>query len=496
MYIKDSHVKGFARMMKISQHLELKQQLTPQQVILSTLLQMPVLALEQKLKTEMELNPLLEEDIDLDQEEPEEEMSADDEAEDTESFEEEEDVLDYDSVEEDVSWEDLIHDESQYDYVPRQSGGEEEEYERPDAYKPSVYEHLINQLHEAVEDEEEFRIGEYLIYNIKEDGYLDPELDLTMVAQVFQTTVEKVEKVLRKIQGFDPVGIGSRNLQECLLVQLEEMEETWVRNVAIEIIKNYWEDFANKRYEKLMADLNLDEEVFKEIIDLITSLNPKPGEAYFDTRLNYIVPDFIVEKVDGKFIVTLNEGDLPLLRISPYYLRLLQNGKGVGSEVKSYIRKKLEAARWFLNAIQQRKNTMLKVMNAIVEKQYDFFDKGPDYLKPMIMKDIADEIGMDISTVSRVVNGKYVQTEHGVFELRSFFTEGIQTADGEEVSTQKVKNRIKELIEKEYDLNGKPFSDQELVDILNKEGFQIARRTVAKYREQLGIPVARLRKKL
>jgi RNA polymerase sigma-54 factor len=485
-------------MMKISQHLELKQQLTPQQVILSTLLQLPMLALEQKLKTELELNPMLEEglDMELDQEMPEDNDEIDTDEKNEDDSEVEEDVLDYDNVEEDINWDELINDESQFDYKPPRDPDEDEEVERPNAYQPTIYEHLIQQLHENVDDEVEFRIGEYLIYNIKEDGYLDPEIDLENVAMIFNVPGEKVEKVLKKIQKFDPVGIGARNLQECLLVQLEELDDIWIHDLARTIVKNYWEDFINKRFDKLEQALEVDRESIREAIEVIQKLNPKPGEAYFDTKLNYVVPDFIVEKVDGKFIITLNEGNLPPLRISPHYLKLLSQRKGVNKEVRSYLKKKLEAARWFLNAIHQRRETMMKVMTAIVNRQYDFFDKGPEHLKPMIMKDIADDIGMDISTISRVVNGKYVQTDFGVFELRSFFTEGIQTADGEEVSTQKVKQRIKELIENEYQLNGKPFSDQQLANILNKEGYNIARRTVAKYREQLGIPVARLRKKL
>lgn len=484
-------------MMKISQQLELKQQLTPQQVILSTLLQMPMLALEQKLKTELELNPMLEEDLVLKEEVPEEEeLEIAEERDSEENMEEESDVLDYEEVEEDINWEELVNDESQFDYKPKTSSGEEEEFERPDAYQPTIYEHLIQQLQENVENELDFRIGEYLIYNIKEDGYLDPEVKLENVAMIFETTPQHVEKILKKIQKFDPVGIGARNLQECLLVQLEELDDIWIHQLAREIIKNHWDQFINKKYEKLAQDLEVDIEDIKEALEVIQKLNPKPGEAYFDTKLNYVVPDFIVEKIDGKFVVTLNEGNLPSLKISPYYLKLLSQKKGVNKSVKSYLRKKLEAAKWFLNAIQQRKITMLKVMNAIVQRQYDFFDKGPEHIKPMIMKDIAEDIGMDISTVSRVVNGKYVQTDFGVFELRSFFTEGIQTADGEEVSTRKVKNRIKELIEKEYEINGKPLSDQQISNLLKKEGYDVARRTVAKYREQMGIPVARLRKKI
>ncbi|GAB4175498.1 MAG: RNA polymerase factor sigma-54 [Calditrichia bacterium] len=483
--------------MKISQHLELKQQLTPQQIILSTLLQLPILSLEQKLKTEIELNPMLEEgmDLDLEQEMPEDNNEPEKSEEmESETMDGEEELLKYEDVEEDINWDDLLNDESQFDYKPRNP--DEEEYERPDAYNPSMAEHLLGQLQEVVDNELDYRIGEYLIHNIKENGYLDPDLDLGQVALIFGVEQQYVERILKKIQKLDPVGIGARNLQECLLVQLEELDDIWINNLAREIVKNHWDNFINKRFDKLVQHLEIDMEDIREVMEIIQKLNPKPGEGYFDSKLNYIVPDFIVEKQDDKFIITLNEGNLPPLRISPHYIQLMSKKKGVSREVKTYLKKKLESARWFLSAIQQRRQTMMKVMQAIVNRQYDFFDKGPEHLKPMIMKEIAEDIGMDISTVSRVVNGKYVQTEHGVFELKSFFTEGIQTADGEEVSTNKVKQRIKELVDKEYELNGKPLSDQQIMDILNKEGYNIARRTVAKYREQLGIPVARLRKKI
>ncbi|MEJ2055910.1 MAG: RNA polymerase factor sigma-54, partial [Calditrichaceae bacterium] len=293
-----------------------------------------------------------------------------------------------------------------------------------------------------------------------------------------------------KIQRLEPTGVGSRNLRECLLVQLEDRNQQ--KSIAYKIIKDFFEDFKNKRYEKIIDILEISRDEFQESIDQIIRLNPKPGEGLFDVRSNYIVPDFIVEKVDDKFVVSLNDWNVPPLRISNTYKKMLFDKKGTDKETRQYIRKKVESARWFISSIYQRKLTMMKVMEAIIEKQRDFFEKGPEYIKPLIMREIAEMIDMDISTVSRVANGKYVQMDYGVFELKYFFNERIENEDGEEVSTRKIKNRIKEIIETEDPK--KPLSDDKLSNLLKSQGFPIARRTVAKYREQLQIPVARLRR--
>ena len=264
--------------------------------------------------------------------------------------------------------------------------------------------------------------------------------------------------------------------------------------LAVTVISDHFEDFKNKRYDKILTELEIDRDELKDIIELITGLNPKPGLGLYNTKHNYIIPDFIIEKVEDEFVVTLNDWNIPPLRISKTYKQLLHSKNNTDKETKQYIRKKIESAKWFISSIYQRKNTMLNVMQSIVEKQYDFFAKGPSHIKPLIMREIADMINMDISTVSRVANGKYVQTDFGVFELKYFFTERIQTDDGEEVSTRKVKERIREMIEKENP--DKPMSDEKISQILTNEGFPVARRTVAKYREQLNIPVARLRRKI
>ena len=340
--------------------------------------------------------------------------------------------------------------------------------------------------------EKEFAIGEFLIWNIRDDGYLDASVSLETVARNFEVDVETVEKVLKKIQHLDPTGVGSRDLRECLMVQLEEKGQT--DSLAYIILRDHFEDFKNKRFQKILTELQIDRDTLQEAIDQIVKLNPKPGEGVFDARTNYIVPDFIVEKVGDEFIVSLNDWNIPPLRISNTYKKMLLNKSNIDKETKQYIRKKVESARWFINSIYQRKITMLKVMEAIVQKQREFFEKGPEYIKPLIMREIADMIGMDISTVSRVANGKYVQTDFGVFELKYFFNERIENEDGEEISTRRIKNRIKEIIEQED--HHKPLSDEKISAMLKKEGFPIARRTVAKYREQLGIPVARLRRSL
>jgi RNA polymerase sigma-54 factor len=338
----------------------------------------------------------------------------------------------------------------------------------------------------------ENQVGEYLIWNIRDDGYLDDSLHIENVAKIFECEPALVESVLQKIQKFDPPGIGARNLQECLLIQLNNMKKA--TDLAKVILRDHFEDFKNKRYDMILNELEIEKGMLKDAIDEISHLNPKPGIGVLSSKQNYIVPDFVLEKVDDEFVVTLNDWNVPPLRISRTYKKLLQNRKNTDRETRQYIRKKIESAKWFINSIYQRKITMLNVMRAILEKQYDFFSRGPAYIRPLIMREIAEIINMDISTVSRVANGKYVQTDYGVFELKYFFNERIETDDGEEISTRKVKTRIKEMVEQEDPK--KPMSDEKISKILTGEGFPIARRTVAKYREQMDIPVARLRKNI
>ncbi len=487
-------------MVHLSQTMRLEQRLSPQQILLSTLLQLPILNLEQKIQTELELNPVLEEgleeeqDIDID--------TNDSDADEEDQVQQEIEILDEPTngdldqqelkeAQEDIDWETMLNDEESYEIrIPRDKN--EEDYERPEVVVTTMTEHLLEQLNYLSLSEIEHKVGEYLIWNIRDDGYLDEHLSLESVAQILECDVELVENILARIQHFDPLGIGARNLKECLLAQLTG--EPGHTELAVSLVRDHFEDFKNKRFEKLLNELQLDREELKDAVDEISRLNPKPGEGLYNTKHNYIVPDFIVEKVDDEFVVSLNDWNIPPLRISKTYKNLLQDKKRTDRETKQYIRKKIESAKWFINSIYQRKVTMLNVMQAILEKQYDFFSRGPAHIKPLIMREIAEMINMDISTVSRVVNGKYVQTDYGVFELKYFFNERIETDAGEEISTRKIKNRIREMVEKEDPK--KPMSDDRISGILSAEGFPVARRTVAKYREQLDIPVARLRKNI
>ena len=489
-------------MVKLSQYLALEMRLTPQQILLSTLLQLPMLSLEQKIKTEMELNPVLEEAPELEDIEEDEE-TIDENPNEIEEIKEEFDQLETskkteeeekkEELEDEVNWEELVNDEDSYEFrLPRDKS--EEVYERPDPYRATMAEHLLEQLHMLNLNEADFRVGEYIIYSLRDDGYLDAEVTAENTAMIFERQPEEVEKVLKQIQKFDPVGIAARNLKECLQIQLENLDMNGKKPLALRIVKEGFTDFVNKRFEKVAAILEVSLEEIKEAQEVINKLNPKPGQGYWDSRQNYVVPDFIVEKVDDELVVSLNEWNTPGLKISHHYKKLIRQGRKLEKDVRLFLRKKVESARWFINALQQRRITMLKTMNAMVDLQHDFFDKGPENIKPMIMKDVAEQIEMDISTVSRVVNGKYVQTDYGVFELKFFFNEGMETDDGEEMSTLRIKDQLKELIGGEDPHN--PYSDDKLAEILKVKGIPIARRTVAKYREQLDMPIARLRRKI
>jgi len=488
-------------MVHLSQTMRLEQRLSPQQILLSTLLQLPLLSLEQKIQTELELNPVLEEGMEEEMEQEIETIEATEEEKETvekeleltnpEDSNSDLDKKELEEAQDDSDWDDLINDGESYEYhLPRDKNTEE--YERPEVEVSTMTDHLMEQLNYLSLDESDNKVGEYLIWNIKDDGYLDESVTIESIAEIFEYSPVKVESILKKIQKFDPVGIGARDLQECLLVQLLEMDPR--SKLAVKIIRDHFEDFKNKRFEKILTELTIDRDELKNIIDLIARLNPKPGMGMYNSKHNYIIPDFIVEKVEEEFVVTLNDWNIPPLRINKTYKELLHGKNNTDKETKQYIRKKIESAKWFISSIYQRKITMLNVMQAIVEKQFDFFAKGPTHIRPLIMREIADIINMDISTVSRVANGKYVQTDFGIFELKYFFTERIQMDDGEEVSTRKVKSRISEMIDTENP--DKPLSDEKISQILTSEGFPVARRTVAKYREQLNIPVARLRKKI
>lgn len=480
-------------MPNLIQRLSLQMKQSPQQVLLSSLLQLPILSLEQKLKVELEMNPLLEidEEMEMVEEIDQEVEVVDDEVEskDGEDTDNEDDAIDEFDKEE-IDWDAILNDEDTYDYrMPKDDSAEV--FERPEVAQTTLPEHLLSQLHMTELSEKEQMIGEYIIWNINEDGYLTYSLDA--IAENLQVEPGDAERVLKVIQRFDPIGIGARSLQECLLIQLVDNECSVP--LAVEIIRDHFDDFTNKRYEKIEKKLEITLDDIRAAIEEITKLNPKPGEGYVLFHQNVIVPDLVVQRdEEGEYHISMNDWNVPHLRINNSYKKLLLDKKKSSKETRDYIRQSLESARWLINSIHQRRATIQRVMEAIIEKQIDFFDYGPENIKPMILKDIADEIGMDISTISRVTNGKYVQTEHGVFELKYFFSERIKSDAGDDVSNKIIKNFIKEMIDSED--SNKPYNDQKIAEILKEKGFQVARRTVAKYREQMMIPVSRLRRKL
>jgi len=470
----------------LSQKMGLHMKQSPQQVLLSSLLQLPMVSLEQRIKLELEQNPFLEEEMEMEQElemkEEEAELDSDNEEVDIDKIRDEKE-------DQEVDWDTILNDENNYEIKP-QKDNSAEEYERPDVFETTLHDHLLSQLHMTELSELDVSIGEYIIWNVGDDGYLT--LDAETIAKNFSVSEDDIERLLQIIQRFDPVGIAARNLQECLLIQLLEQENP--NELAITILRDHFDDFKNKRFEKITKKLSITIEEFKKVLDEIIKLNPKPGEGYANTNQNYIIPDLTVIKEDDEFKVILNDWNVPHLRINHSYKQLLLDKKKTSKETKDYIKQRLESARWLINSIHQRRITILKVMDAIIDRQREFFERGKDHIKPMILKDIADEISMDISTVSRVTSGKYVQTDYGVFELKYFFSEKIRRDDGEDVSNKKIRNRIKEIIDVEDPQ--KPFNDQKIADILKNEGFHVARRTVAKYREQMMIPVSRLRKRI
>jgi len=478
-------------MLTLNQRLTQQQKLSPQQIQYQKLLQLNTLALEQRIKTELEINPILEE---VTEEELVQEEKKDEE--ETDEFD------DYEKEEFDL--EDFMNDtDFEGDRINRSP--DDEVYHPVAPARESLTEHLTNQLSMLDLSENLYSLGEEIIGNLDSDGYLKRSLkdiveELSMFAHI-DVSMADAENLLKKIQTFDPVGIASRNLQECLLVQLHHSNfDPYYKFLAQQLLENYFDDFTKKRYDSIKQKMNLTDETLIATVDLIQKLNPKPGEGNIESvELNQITPDFIIEKVDDNFVITLNDRSMPSVTVSKTYLEMFNANKKNkknprDKETYKFLREKFESAKWFIACIQQRRETLMKIMQAILERQYQFFEKGPKYLKPMIYKDIAEEIMMDISTISRVVNGKYVQSPMGIHELKYFFSEGLKTDSGDEVSNKHIKERLKELIDQEDKKS--PHSDDKLAELLNGEGIHIARRTVAKYREQLRIPVARLRRQI
>ncbi|WP_022834901.1 RNA polymerase factor sigma-54 [Salisaeta longa] len=491
-------------MLELHQKQELQQKLSPQQIQYIKLLQLNTLDLEQRIKDELEENPLLEEGLDDEERRREEEIEANTSAE-SENEVETEDVDD-----EEFDVEDLLNSSDDlYGYKASPGYNEDDDdRERPMPSAPTLAERLSDQLSFLDLSDTDQLIAEQIIGSIDEDGYLrrpvESILDDILFNHGVDLTEADVERVLRQVQSLDPAGIAARDLQECLLLQLYRMpEDVEGRAVAIEMLERQYKAFTMKHFGKLKKRLDVDDRTLKTAFELIQNrLDPKPGEGTFSEETNYITPDFTVRYVDGEFIITLNGRNAPDLHISRHYRKMLEKlraqkkkeTKEVDTDTKQFLKNKFDSARWFINSINQRRHTMSLVMDAIVQLQEDFFRYGEGNLKPMILQDVADIIDMDISTVSRVVNGKYVQTEFGVYELKYFFSEGLETVDGEEVSNKEVKAILQDIVDHEDKTD--PMSDQSLADALEEKGFKIARRTVSKYRKQLGIPVARLRKEI
>ncbi|TPE42680.1 RNA polymerase factor sigma-54 [Pontibacter mangrovi] len=470
----------------------LSQKLSPQQIQFIKLLQIPTAELEMRIKEELEINPALEEG----REEPAEEYS-----ETSEEYEEE-----Y-SKDDDIDLNDYLNDDEISGYkMQGDRGGDEEDKEMPIAMASTLTDSLLDQLGFLDLDDRQYNIGMQLIGSIDHDGYI--RRDLSSIAndlafsQNIETTEEEIEQVLHLVQTFDPAGIAARDLPECLLLQLERREQDEITLLAERIIRQAFDEFTKKHYQKIISRFNVTEEELKKAIDVITRLNPKPGGAGASmTRVQYIIPDFILTNNNGQLELSLNSRNAPDLRISRSYADMFdaydksdKKDKKL-KETVAFVKQKLDAAKWFIDAIRQRQNTLLRTMEAIIKYQHDFFLEGDESeLRPMILKDIAEEIGMDISTVSRVANSKAVQTEFGIYPLKYFFSEGIATDSGEDASSREVKHILKEIIDNEN--KRKPLSDEKIEKLLNEKGYNIARRTVAKYREQLNIPVARLRKEL
>lgn len=484
-------------MLSLHQKLALQQKLSPQQIQYQKLLQLNTLSLEQRIKTELELNPVLEETIEEDFE------LTQDQKED--GNDEHTDEIEVDNDDE-FDIEDFMND-ADIDNERLNRSADDNDKTRPIAHsKVTQNERLLDQLYLLDLPEEQIILGEVIISSLSEDGYFREDLskivdDLKLFEHV-EVSLEDAEKVLQKIQTFDPVGIAARNLQECLLIQIKNSSfDPYYSFIAEKILSEAYEDFVNKRFDAIQTKIDLTRETLKSAIDIIHKLNPKPGAGSIESDVaNQITPDFIIEKVEGNYIITLNDKSVPSVTISSTYLELVNTNKRKRKiserekETHKFLREKFESAKWFIASIQQRRETLMKIMRSIFEKQYAFFEEGPKALKPMIYKDIADEIMMDISTISRVVNGKYVQSPVGIHELKYFFSEGLSTDEGDEVSNKHIRILIKEICDSEP--NGKPYSDEKIAKILVDKGIHIARRTVAKYREQLQIPVARLRKKL
>ncbi len=483
--------------MALKQQLSQKQQLklTPLQIQVIKLTELPAIELEERIKQELVDNPALEEGKEEDLNQPENEQPYEEGSEITQ---------------EDITLGDYLNEEDIPDFrLSNNYTSEENRQEIPFTSAESLHDVLLSQLHLLELDTETEKIAEYIIGNIDENGYLERPLNLLSDDLLFQLNLDidinRLEKILHIIQDLEPAGVGCRNLKECLLLQLKRLPENELTVLAITIMQKYFDDFTKRHYEKIKKSLAIDDSQLKNTIQLITSLNPKPGNNWdnsLSVAMGVIIPDFIVESYNGEVFLNLNNRNIPDLRLNREYAEMLQgyndNKKGMSQDAKNavlFVKQKLDSARWFIDAIKQRQNTLYRTMQVIIDLQYDFFLTGDEtQLRPMILKDVAERTGFDISTISRVSNSKYVQTNFGIFPLKFFFSESMQNDAGEEISSREIKAILRDCIDSED--KGKPLTDDKLTDILKDKGYLIARRTVAKYREQMNIPIARLRKEI
>ena len=461
--------------MKLSLNVSLRQTLAPQLIQSLKLLQMPILRLEQTIRQELAINPMLEES----------EVTED--AADQEDAELAEQTTDPEM--EKIDWEDYLGDDMEY--VPRSSREQGQEIlDRGPVTEKTLYDHLQEQLSFARLTDEERTLGEYILGNIDERGYLCVDTD--EMAKELNLPLELVEKVLSLIQTFDPAGVGARSLRESLLIQLRERKEGGT--LAARIVAEFLEQLDRKSPLQIAKSLGESVDAVQSAMAQIKQLNPQPASGLFSRAAIPVVPDLIVERIGDQFLVFHNDRNIPRLRVNQGYRNLLKRGNSTPKDTKEYVRGKLDQARWLLNAINQRRSTMIRVMEAVVEYQKEFFEKGTSYLKPLIMEQVADHVGMNVATISRVANDKYVQTPHGVFEIKYFFNAGVPQDSGEDLSKRMVKEKIETLVKAED--TSKPLSDQEIFQKLSTSGIQIARRTVSKYREEMGIRAARFRKRV
>ena len=486
-------------MLKQNLQLKLGQKLAPQQIQLMKLIQLHTLEFEEELERELEENPALEKVTD-DKEEDYDNLGNDYEDEGTESIETDFNVDEY-----------LYDDEPSYKTASSNYSPDDEEFDNESLLTEgqTIYEYLLEQIRLSNISDEELKIAEYLIGNLDNDGYLRRDLksivDDLAFSQGIYTDIPKLEYILENyIQKLEPAGVGARNLQECLLLQIEKkVSDNPNVGIAASILKNQFDALSNKHYSKIIQRYNIDEEQLKDVLEEIAKLSPKVG-GNFDTQTitinQEIIPDFIIQVKDNEIIPMLNNKNAPTLRVSNEYKEILEtysNDKSSPEHKQAalFIKQKLDAAKWYIDAVNQRQNTLIQTITAIAKMQKEYFITGDEKnIKPMILKDISDITGFDISTISRVVKSKYADTPHGIVYLKNLFSDSLTNDEGEEVSTKEIKNHLQEIIDKEN--KKKPLTDDALVTALKEKGYNIARRTVAKYREQLNIPVARLRKEL